>query len=97
MIKHIVMWDLAENVLDTADAAKNIKADLESLNGKIDGLKDLTVYIDLLAASNADIVLLSTFESAEALDAYMVHPKHLEAAVFTRSVTVNRRMADYVE
>ncbi|MBQ1258825.1 MAG: Dabb family protein [Clostridia bacterium] len=81
MVKHIILWKLKET--DPTAAAK-IKADakreLEALNGKIDGLLSIKVVTDALASSNADMMLDSCFESAEALAGYQIHPLHKAAA-----------------
>ena len=57
-----------------------IKEGLESLSGKIPGLVDIHVNIDALPSSNADLMLDTTFESAEALKGYSVHPAHVAVA-----------------
>ncbi len=82
MIKHIIIWNLKDEF--TADEKARIKEDiksgLEGLKGKIDGLLDIKVITDYLPSSNGEVMLDSTFESAEALKAYAVHPAHVEVA-----------------
>jgi len=61
--------------------AQAIKAGLEGLKGQVPGLQDIHVQIDgVLGSSNADIMLDSTLESAEALKGYAVHPAHVAVA-----------------
>lgn len=98
MVKHIIIWTLKPEM--TADEKKaqcaKIKADLEGLKGKIDGLTEIKVVTDLLGSSNGDLMLDSTFESAEALKAYAVHPEHVKVADGTvRPFTAERKCVDF--
>lgn len=58
-----------------------MKRGLEALKTRLPGIIDLTVHIDgRLPSSNADVMLDSTFESAEALKNYSTHPDHVAVA-----------------
>ena len=73
-----------------------IKEGLESLSGKIPGLVDIHVNIDALPSSNADLMLDTTFESAEALKGYSTHPAHVAVADSkVRPYYKNRVCLDY--
>jgi hypothetical protein len=51
---------------------------------------------NVLATSNADLMLDSTLESAEALKGYAVHPAHVAAAdTYVRPFTEVRLCLDY--
>ena len=53
---------------------------------------------NVLASSNADVMLDSTLESEEALKGYAVHPAHVEVAdTLVRPFTATRACMDYVE
>ncbi len=93
-VKHIVIWDFLASA--TPEHKQAIKADLEALKYSIPGVISLDVCVSTLPQSNADMVLDSVFESAEALSAYQVHPAHVEVAARVREITQNRRMADYI-
>ncbi len=94
MIKHIVMWKLLQP--NRAENAIKIKGMLENLVGKIEGLLSAEVGIDIAIDGDAfDAVLVSTFDSIEALRAYKVHPLHIEASTFVKSVRSNRKTVDY--
>lgn len=83
MVKHIILWTLKPELSDTEKESvkKGIKEGLEGLKGKIPGLIDIKVNATgRLASSNADLMLDSTFESAEALKGYSVHPEHVAVA-----------------
>ena len=72
MVKHVILWQLKDELsAEEKSAVKaGIKEGLESLSGKIPGLVDIHVNIDALPSSNADLMLDTTFESAEALKGY---------------------------
>lgn len=83
MVKHIILWTLKPELSDTEKESvkKGIKEGLEGLKGKIPGLIDIKVNATgRLASSNADLMLDSTFESAEALAGYSKHPEHVAVA-----------------
>ena len=82
MVKHVILWQLKEELSDAEKAAikAGIKAGLEGLAVQIPGLVDIRVNIDALPSSNADLMLDTTFESAEALKGYSVHPAHVAVA-----------------
>ena len=96
MIKHVILWKLKDEITDKETIKKGVKEGLEGLKGKIPGLIDIKVYINGLASSNADMMLDSTFESAEALKGYSVHPDHVHVAeTFIRPYIETRLCMDY--
>ena len=83
MVKHIILWTLNPELSaeKKEQVKREIKAGLESLQGKIDGLVSIKVNIDgRLDSSNCDVMLDSTLESPAALKAYAVHPEHVAVA-----------------
>lgn len=82
MVKHVILWQLkdelsaAEKIIVKAD----IKAGLEGLKGRIPGLVDISVNVDGLASSNADLMLDSTFVDEASLKGYAVHSEHVAVA-----------------
>lgn len=85
MVKHIILWQLKDELSDAEKAAvkAGIKEGLEGLAGlagKIPGLVEVHVNINGLPSSTADLMLDTTFESAEALKGYSVHPAHVAVA-----------------
>lgn len=94
MIKHIVMWKLKEE--NKESNALKIKKDLENLKDQIKEIKAIEVGIDINKSDAVyDVVLYSTFNNQEDLNAYQIHPKHKAAGVFVKEVTVNRVVVDY--
>ena len=82
MVKHIILWQLKDELSEEqkAEIKAGIKSGLEGLKGKIEGLIDIKVTTKTLPTSNADVMLNSTFESAEALAFYAKHPLHVAVA-----------------
>lgn len=82
MVKHIILWQLKDELSDTekADVKAAIKDGLENLQGKIPGVVDISVQISPLSSSNADIMLDSTFTDEISLKGYAVHPEHVKVA-----------------
>ena len=98
MVKHIILWTLKEmSDSEKESVKKGIKEGLEGLKGKISGLIDIKVNTEgRLASSTADLMLDSTFESAEALKGYSKHPEHVAVADSkVRPYTVSRSCLDY--
>ena len=98
MVKHVILWTL-KDAYDAQEKAKikaGIKEGLESLAGKIPGLLEIKVYTQGLESSNAEVMLDSTFESAEALKGYSAHPEHVAVADGNvRPYTATRACFDY--
>ena len=99
MLKHIVIWNLAEDIPadKRAEVAAKIKSGLEGLNDSISFVKDLTVNTDLLPGSDADIILECCFESEKEFSEYQRHPAHVAIGTYIRSVTTNRHAVDYTK
>ena len=99
MVKHIILWTLKDefSAEEKHTIMKGIKEGLEGLKGKIPGLTDIKVRFDgRLPSSNADIMLDSTFESAEALKGYSSHPEHVSVAnTKVRPFTASRACLDF--
>ncbi len=76
---------------------KEIKEGLEGLKGKIPGLVDIKVNTEgRLGSSTADLMLDSTFESADALKEYSKHPVHVAVADSkVRPFTAGRTCLDF--
>ena len=98
MVKHIILWQLKDEL--TAEEKERVKAEikagLESLQGKIPGLITIKVNTNGLASSNADLMLDSCFEDEASLKGYAVHPEHVKVADGkVRPFTKTRICLDY--
>lgn len=98
MVKHIILWNLKDEYSDgeKAQIKENAKVALEGLVGQIPGLLDMKITTKYLESSTAELMLDSTFESADALKNYAVHPEHVAVAdKFVRPYTSSRSCIDY--
>lgn len=97
MVKHIVLWNFVETMTteEKKEAGMKMKAILEPLKDVIPGVISLQVVLNELDSSNRDIALIGEYESVEALNNYTIHPAHVEAGKFVRSVTCNRACLDF--
>ena len=98
MVKHVILWNLKDeyNAEEKARIKAEIKESLEALVGKIPGLLEMHINIEGLPSSTADLMLDSTFESAEALKGYSTHPEHVAVADGkVRPFTATRACLDY--
>lgn len=92
MVKHIVLYTLAEGV-DKEAAVELIASQLEPLVGKIPGLN--WMEINPAYQGGMDYALYSEFESREALAEYQKHPLHLAAKETFHHLIGKRYCADY--
>ncbi len=99
MVHHIVMWNFLEsmNQDEKKAAGAKMKELLEPIGALVEGAIDIKVVVNEIESSNRDVALISRFETVEALQTYQVHPAHIEAGKFVRSVTCNRSCLDYEE
>lgn len=97
MVKHYVFWNLKDSLTEDEkkQAALTIKEKLEAVGKLVPGVVSLEVKINDLESSNRDVALLSSFESVEALSAYQVHPEHVKAGDFIKTVACDRTCFDF--
>jgi Stress responsive A/B Barrel Domain len=97
MIRHVVMWRLrGETAAERMEAGKLVKDSFEGLRGLIPGMHHLEVGIDVSAVDYAcDAVLISEFESQQALEGYATHPEHLRVRQKLGNIRTERFQVDY--
>lgn len=96
MVKHMIIWKMKDEVADKAATAARIKAALEGLVGKIDGLLEMHILTECYACSAGDVMMDSTLADYAALEAYQKHPLHVEIANgLVRPVMSQRLSFDY--
>ncbi|HEY3423833.1 MAG TPA: Dabb family protein [Negativicutes bacterium] len=70
----------SENIAKTRDV-------LLSMRGKIEYLRDIKAEVNIRhGESSYDIILITQFASMEDLDAYLVHPVHVEVSKYIAGV-----------
>ena len=99
MVRHVIIWKIKDEYKDKKDGIKaNAKKELEALNGQIPGMKKLVIRTDSLPSSNGDLMLDGEYDSAEELNAYSVHPKHVHVAeTFVKPYMEIRMCFDFEE
>ena len=91
MIRHIVMWKFRPG---TEAEQKAFLEGLRGLQGVIPQLKRSEVAVNV-GQGNYYAVLVSEFESLEALDAYKNDPRHKAVSALCKSIRTDRVAVDY--
>ncbi len=93
MVKHIVMFKLAEKNQKNMDQAI---AALNSLRENIETLKFLELGTDFLGSERSyDIVITAFFDDREGLKIYAGHKNHLPVVEEMRSLCSSSIVVDY--
>lgn len=97
MIRHIVMWNVrGDNAAARAANIALLKAEFESLRGRVPGLLHLEIGVDESRIDYAcDVVLVTEFTTREALAAYADHPDHLRVRRTLGDLRTARHQVDY--
>nr|WP_239483043.1 Dabb family protein [Paraburkholderia sp. C35] len=97
LIRHIVMWKLKDGEGRTlAENASVLKEKLEACRTAVPGILHLEVGIATPGLdSTYDVVLVSDFTDKAALEAYQIHPAHLEVKAFLGPIREARQAVDY--
>lgn len=98
MIKHVVMWKIRDELdgKPKNELCRDIKQQLEALPGKIPVIRSFEVGINAIPSdASDDLILVSEFDSAEALAAYAVHPDHVKVAEVIARAKLTRNAVDY--
>ena len=91
MIRDSVMWKVRTG---TEAEQKALLEGLRGLQGVIPQLKRSEVAVNV-GQGNYDAVLVSEFESLEALDAYKNDPRHKAVSALCKSIREDRVAVDY--
>lgn len=97
MIKHIVMWKIKDelNGVKKDILLSQMKEKLLALPTTIDEIINFDVYInELSSTSHFDISLSATFETYFELEAYQIHPDHVEIGKFIQTIAIDRAVID---
>lgn len=73
-----------------------LKEELESMVGKIDGLRTLEVGVNVNTSPAAyDLVLITEHSTLNDLQFYQEHPDHMAVAALVKASTTERVVVDY--
>jgi len=94
-ILHLVSWKLtATDPAEKAEQVAQMAARLGGLVGVIDEIQSLRVGPDVVGGANWDVALVAEFADEAALARYQVHPAHVEAGAYVKSVAAERMAVD---
>ena len=97
MIKHVVMWKFAETAegKTRAENMEWVRENLLALPAVIPEIKYMEVGRDVNGTDMSyDMMLITEFESLEALHTYKVHPAHMAVASYVAKVKTARVVLD---
>ena len=97
MIEHVVMWRFSESA-----EGKNREENMEIVRNKLLALPPVIAEIKYMQVGrdksrtpvSYDMMLVSRFETLDALHAYKVHPAHVAVADYVAKVTTERVVLD---
>ena len=92
MIKHIVMWNFKEN---EEEKMKEFLEGLNRLKDIIPEIKYMETGININPNNEYDAILISEFETMEALETYKNHPEHIKVSELCKSIRIDRQAIDY--
>jgi hypothetical protein len=93
MVKHIVMFKLAEKTPENMERAVS---NLKSLEGKIETLQSIEIGTDFLESERSyDIALTAHFKDRDGLNIYTSHKNHLPVVKIMRSLCSASVVVDY--
>ncbi|MCF6170069.1 MAG: Dabb family protein [Bacteroidales bacterium] len=95
MLKHIVMIRLKDREKLQAQS-RRLETMLKDLLEQIDELLSMEVGLNVSTKDAAfDLVLTAAFADEKALDAYRVHPAHVEVLDFLKETMEKATVVDY--
>ncbi len=93
MLKHIVFINLND---PTPEIMQETVRRLLAMEGKVPELKAIEAGFDILRSERSyDICLITTFESLEAMQAYQVHPVHMDVLAYLTTVRKSSCCVDF--
>ncbi|KQR63066.1 Dabb family protein [Acidovorax sp. Leaf160] len=96
-VRHIVLWRVAGETPQVRHCnAQTVSAAFEGLRGRIPGLLDLEIGIDVSGVDYAcDVAMTMRFEDAASLERYAAHPEHLRVRQELGDLRTARHQVDY--
>jgi hypothetical protein len=94
MLTHIVIWKYKPDV-ESEVREEHVRV-LRSLANKIPEIESLQVGFDVLGLPRSyDTGLVAVFRNRAGLETYTVHPEHIKAAEFGRSISAHVASVDF--
>jgi hypothetical protein len=92
MIKHVVMWKFKEG---EEARMETFLSGLRGLLGVIPELKSLEIGVGCRNEDAYDAIMISEFDSYEALAIYQNDPRHKKVSALCKEIRVSRASVDY--
>jgi hypothetical protein len=93
MLMHIVLFKLKDRRPEEVTKAQK---KLRELAGRVPQLRSLEVGSDIIHAERSyDLALVATFDSLADMQAYQVHPHHVQVGIHMRGVAETIVSVDY--
>ena len=97
MIRHVVMWKLKDDAegRSKAENMEYIREQLYALRPVIKEIKRMEIGFDVSGTDmSMDLLLLTEFDSVEALNVYAKHPAHVQVSNYVCKVILTRVVLD---
>ena|SRR5665647_1246048 len=98
MIQHVVLWKLKEgaNGKSNQENFEQMRDLLSALPALIPQLRSVSVVKNENPTDkNMDVALITSFDSLEDLNIYVIHPEHVKVGRFVSTVVSIRSAIDY--
>jgi hypothetical protein len=96
MLTHVVVWKYRTDI--DIDIREEHITLLRNLSAVIPQIKSLSVGSDTLHLPRSyDTGLVAVFEDRATLEAYTIHPEHIKAANFGRSISEHVASVDFMD
>ena len=95
MFTHVVLFKLIDG---TEEKVRKVAGILEAIKGNILEIREIEVGIDVLHTDRSyDLSLITKFNSKEDMDAYQVHPYHVnEVLKYIKPMIKSSVVVDYL-
>ena len=97
MIEHVVMWKFADTAegKTRAENMQIVRERLLALPAVIPEIKFMQIGRDVSRTEMSyDMMLVTRFESLQALHTYKVHPAHVAVSEYVKKVRISRAVVD---
>lgn len=97
MIRHVVMWKFKSDAegKTKAENMEWVRERLYALLPVIPEIKRMEIGLDVSQTDmSMDLMLLTEFDSLDALHTYAVHPEHVKVSTYVRKVIETRVVLD---
>ncbi|MFQ5736833.1 MAG: Dabb family protein [Thermodesulfobacteriota bacterium] len=93
MITHVVLFKLKDNTKKNIERTRRM---LLALKDRIPVLRSFEVGVDIIRSERSyDLALIARFDTPEDLDAYRVHPDHVNVVDFIAQVKESATVVDF--